>query len=649
MSANPSSEPPPAAARGSTRSRRGGPASPPHLHPPNWRERVADRMEGRPLIRLLLLNPPFTIVGLLVLGVAVLLLLALPKVWLSTPARFQPAVRVSLLDRVQAWRLERRAEVHLARGEIDEAWRAYAAAVGNDRGDVSRLRRALGVFLESEEGQGGQWALRGGELASWLLRLTGGEDRDVVLGARVFDRLGDYREVIGWLEGLGPALPEEAAALMARARFHLSGEAELADWWLRWERVVRVDPSMSLYRAAWHAGWGSGSEAASGRAQLEVAATTLKDRLLANRLLLRVALQQSDAAGYAQALHRLAGFQGDRFEAYVDYWRLLHRLGRGEEALQLVTDHPCPPRTPAEAAIMGKVLISLGDPSTARGFLERHAPVLGDGPASLCLPLWVLLGNLQAEAGDWPALVRMGKELRTLPRGDTTLQSFGWFVEGRGLAGLGRREEAGRAFDAALDLEFVVPRMTLELAAVWIHSGFPEHASRALRPLEAALAGDIRYWTVLFQATYALRQDESLLFKAARRALDLDPMAPRGRMDYAAALWVNRERSEETVEIASGFLRDNPDTPAARIVLAGALALGGRAEEAGRELLRLPQLADAGLATERALVELEIALANGDRQAMAAALTRIDESFLFPGQRQRLAAARQRFGGASPE
>lgn len=650
MDTQPSGNPPPVGAREEAPpSEPGSAAKPPGRVRTNWRERAAARFGSRPLLRTFTLNPWFTILSLSVLGTALLLLVSVPKVWRTTPAGFQPAVRISLLDLVQSFRCEQNARAHLAQGNSSGARREYSEAVSNNPGNAPLIRRALESFLQPVSVDGDAEAERAGELATWLLRLTDHDEPDVVLAARVFDRLGDFRSVVRLLEGFGAALPDEAAGPMARARFQVAGGQELATWWLKWGRAADTSRAMALYRAAWKAGWGAGREAAAGQAQLEEATAALDQRLLANRLLLRVATQRADPHGYEEVLRRLEGFQGDRLQDHVDYWLMLQQSGRGEEARGLAVNHPYPPRTPMEAASMGRALISLGDPVHARRFLQRHAPVLGDGPAAFCLPLWVMLGDLHAEARCWPELVQMGKDLRILQHGDAALRGFGWFVEGCALAQMGDRGAAVQAFDAALALDFVAPRMSLELAAVWIRTGFPEHAGRALLPLEDELGDNAHYWTTLFQATYALRQDEALLFKAARRALDLAPTDPACRMDYAAALFVNRQRPEETAEIAADFLRRNADVPAARLVRAGALALAGCTNDARVELDRLPVLTEAGLRTARAMVELDIALADNDPGMAWAALARIDEALLFPRQIAWLAGVRERIGDGSTD
>ncbi|RME92495.1 MAG: hypothetical protein D6766_09860, partial [Verrucomicrobia bacterium] len=271
-----------------------------------------------------------------------------------------------------------------------------------------------------------------------------------------------------------------------------------------------------------------------------------------------------------------------------------------------------------------------------------YAPTLGDGPAALCLPLWALLGDLYIGTQDWHALARMGQDIRSLPRGAASMSGFGWFVEGRALVGLGDREAAKTAFDEAVRAGIPGPSMTLEVANQMLDLGFPRQAAALLVPKEEELGDQLRYWELVFRATYALREDEALLFKAARRALDLAPANPIWRMNYAVALLINRQRPAEAARFTLEFLHEHPDSSVARLNHAHALAMLGRTAEARQFLESVPAPADPESRTALATVQLEIALAENLLDDARAILPNIDEQFLFPGQQRWLADARRR-------
>jgi hypothetical protein len=578
--------------------------------------------------------------GVLLAGVSVL------KVWRSTPAGFRPQVRISLLDYVQSWSLRRSAEKSLEAGDKKEALRSYMSASQNNLGDVELLRRALQSLVSVGGAEARAMADRVTRRADWLLLLSGTNQSDLHLVARVYDAVGDSRAVLRLLDPDEREIPEGLYGAMAKAMFDTGDASAFGDWWQRVGEERRDDPDLELYHSAWLAGWGPESDREAHLAELTAATENLDKRMLANRLLLRVALQRRDLDAYGEALGRLEGFQGDRMADHVDYWKMLFRLNRQEEALQLALNHPYPPRQALEAAQYALALTELGDAKSARRVLEQYGPTLGDGPAVFCLPLWALLSDLYIADEAWSELAQMGKDLRSLPYGSQTMSGFGWFAEGRATVGRGERALAGEMFDAAVEDGFSTLAMNLEVASVLLTVGYPEQAQRLLLPLEDALDDRVRYWQLLFEAAYAIRKDEALLFKAARKALDLEPDSPLRRVNYAVALLLTRQRPQEAVRLTLEFAGSHQG-PLALLNHAHALAMVGRGAEAAQILEKTPVLMDPELRTGRALVALEIGLVRGDDEAAREALAAIEEQFLFPTQVEWLKGVRQRLGTGS--
>lgn len=612
--------------------------------PTTWRGRVSERLGHRPILRLIVLNPVSAGIVILMLLAVFVFGVSLFKVWRATPPGFRPVVRISLMDYAQAWSLRRSAEKSLAEGDGRAAMRSYMNAAQNNLGDVGLVRRALEVLVMTAEPGDSKLVSQATETADWLLMLSRTNQNDVFLAARAYDAIGDSYAVLRLLEPSEGEVPEGLYGAMAKARFDSGDANAFGEWWDKAGEEERSDPVLVLYHAAWKAGWGNADEAASYRRQLEEAAETLDQRYLAGRLLLRVTRQRGDVEGYRVALERLESFQGDRMADHVGYWTMLRTARRGDEAVQLARRHPYPPRHPLEASQFGLVLSELADTEAAREMLERYAPTLGNGPAVFCLPLWALLGDLYIADKAWQKLANMGKDIRSLPYGNITMAGFGWFVEGRALVELGDRQRAAEMFDAAVREGFSSSAMSLEVGTIMLQVGFPAPARQVLLPLEESLGDEVRYWQALFEATFAQRDDEALLFKAARRAMDLEPENPIRRLNYAVALMLTRQRPEEAVRLTLEYVNANRSSVLAQLNHAHALAMVGRGGEAARILERIPVPTNPESLTILALVELEISLARRDENAAREALERIDKAFLFPAQIQWLAEVRRQLG-----
>lgn len=613
--------------------------------PAGWRGRVGERLGDRPVLRLIALNPVSAGIVIMLLLAVLLVGLSLPKIWRSTPAGFRPVVRISLLDYLQSWSLQRSAEKSLAEGDQKAATRALLSASRNNLGNVALVRRALEALVNSAGIKEETTSQQAANTADWLLLLSRTNQNDVFLAARVYDAIGDSYAVLRLLEPGEQEIPAGLYGAMAKAMFNTGDASAFGEWWEKAEEGTRADPVLQLYHAAWRVGWGPEAAAEPHRQALEAAAETLDRRSLANRLLLRVARQRKDLEGYREALERLEGFQGDRMADHTDYWRMLRDANRREEGLQMARNHPFPPRHALEAAQYGLALSELGDRAAARRMLELYGPTLGNGPAVFCLPLWALLGDLYIAQKAWTELARTGKDIRSLPYGSASMGGFGWFVEGRAMVELGDRASAGEMFDAAIREGFSTRAMGLEVASVMLQVGFPERAQRLLLPLEESLGDDVRYWATLFEAAYSVRKDEALLFKAARRAFDLEPDSLVRKVNYAVALLITRQRPGDAVGLTLEFADAHRGSSLALLNHAHALAMVGRGAEAAQFLGRMPAPTNPDAVTARAMVDLEISLARRDDEGARKAMEQIEERFLFPSQVEWLAKERQRLAG----
>src|SRR5258706_14787160 len=78
--------------------------------------KLANKLAYFPLLRLLLFKFWFRMAFLALVFLMVFLSLFLPKVWRTSPPNFLPVVKVSGLDLVQAWSLQRTARKQMAAG-----------------------------------------------------------------------------------------------------------------------------------------------------------------------------------------------------------------------------------------------------------------------------------------------------------------------------------------------------------------------------------------------------------------------------------------------------------------------------------------------------------------------------------------------------
>ncbi|MCP5515764.1 MAG: hypothetical protein H7A45_00735 [Verrucomicrobiales bacterium] len=598
----------------------------------SWRERVSDRLPDWPVLRTLVLNPLFGLTLLAVAMVLVGVLISLPKIWRATPEGFRPIVRISLLDLAQAWSLRRAAEREQQAGDFEQELQARFGASKNNLGRLDLVREALQAYLRVAPFQE-RFKRDAARSAAWLLQLSATNASDAYLVARTYDTAGYTAEVLGLLEPRKDELPAELQGPFAKALFDSGQPERFGEWWMKAGGRLELDPELRLYHAAWQLGWGEVGQREAALATLRAAAEDLDHRLLANRLMLAVYLQRADVEHYRETLDRLVAFRGDRLVDHVRYWLMLQSAGRREEGRRLALGYASPPGTPMEVTLLAQALVQLGSDAEARALLERYGDTLGNAGAVFTLPYWALLGDLLIKAKDWEALRRLGERLQALPGAWGSLRGFGQFIEGRAWHEMGVSEAARERLLEMVGTGLNSPEMSIEVGILLLRMGYPDIARQVLVPLETRFADSFRYWQALFEAAYAERRDEALVFKAARRALDLQPDDPVRQLNYAYALLVNRIRPEEAARLTFACLEATPRSALIRLNHASALAQTGRVDEAARILAGLSGAESLGAQTSIAMVELEIASVRNDAAGMAAALKKIDPEELFPKQR----------------
>ena len=82
-----------------------------------------------------------------------LFLLCMLPVWPVTPRNFQPTIKISGFDLLQAWKLRRTAAHEAAEGRFDEALGSWRIAIANNPGDPELLRGCLQHLLRAGDVQ----------------------------------------------------------------------------------------------------------------------------------------------------------------------------------------------------------------------------------------------------------------------------------------------------------------------------------------------------------------------------------------------------------------------------------------------------------------------------------------------------------------
>ena len=592
-----------------------------------FKKRLANRLVYSPLLRLLIFNFWFRLVFAGFVLLLIFLAMFLPRIWRVTPPGFLPLIRISGLDMARAWSLKRSALRSMAAGDSDRAVYAWQAAVRNNPADSAMLRGALTNFLRLDRPNPGYQGLAVGQTV-WLLRLSRTNDADVELVSQVYDKLRLYDPALRLLGPLEDRLSPSEESVYLKALFHSGQMARFAG---RWQKSAgkrsNIAPDLRVYHAAYRAGWGPSFEAAAGRKQLEAALEDPDQRILSNRLRLLVCAHLGDADGYRESLQRLGQWQSDMLIEHVIYWQLLATLGRKSEAAELARSFPRPPASVMETRRLAETYVLLGMREEARQFLQGQLRQFGDSPE-----IWLLRADLLMEDRMWDELRELALQIRQRPAVRDALANYSHYLEGRAELGLERPAIAETAFEKAGQRPFEDRALGLTTANSLLKLAYPAAARDILLPLETGLSKSPEYWQALFTAAYELKQPD-LMSTAAARAYELQPGNAVAANNYAAALLVNRERTEEAIKLTLQLAGRFPNSPAARINHGLALLLNRRTAEAETLLNSIePEKLNASEATSLFLGLFEAYFNERQYDKARAAGDRIEVKYLFPNQ-----------------
>lgn len=593
---------------------------------------VAGWLAEYPLLRVLLFETWFRVGFALFLAVLIGGLVALPKIWVTSPDGFLPVVKVSLLDFVQAWSLQRSARLNEAAGKFDEANYAWQVAFANNQADASSIRGLLRNYLNHERHL--SEVRNAAPLAFWLLRLTQTNVADLEIAAEVLERRGLVEYVPGLIAPSESRLTPALEKLYLKALFETGNHAGFNARWERVESKIASDPELALYRAAYLAAYAPAVLSADAMITLEKGVEDPGVRALATRLRMAISAQRGNLVEYEGYLTRLAEWRADQLVQHVTYWRLLLANGRRDLALKKASDYPYPPGSPQETIELATFYSLAGQPDAAIELFRRYARDF-----AFSAPFWIAYGQELIAGQRWPELREVAVMIRSVDGIADTLAGYSHFMEGRAELGLGRAELARAAFAKMLERGFDNPPLAFRAAADLISIRQPAPALALLQPLEAELSGEINYWMLVFNAAH-LSRDAELMLRAARTAYELQPGNAVAINNYAAVLLIERANPEEAARLTFQLFSQAPLALAPRVNHAAALLLNNRVTEA-RELLASvnPQALTPEQLNMFQLDLCEVACKENDRAEARRLCGQVDATLLFPKQAAWLADA----------
>lgn len=624
------------------------------------------RLARWPLLRLMAQSRPFLLVvvtGICVVVAAPLLLL---KIWRVTPPDFSPRVRVSLLDRIQAWSLTRSARAAESRGDFETANQAWRAAAANVPVDYEALRGGLLVIPRLPKPT--DFASTALAMGSWMIRLGHTNATDLELIASVWNRC----QLFDRTAAISTAVPDVHSAnldrLLAIALFQsgryaafqklLSADTELASAVNQATTPVatgaaRKDSDVDFHAIslAYLAIWGPSGQRDTALKQLQEMGQDPKTETLAYEMEMTVFLQHKDLPGMRQAFEHLQANGRVGIWHMTAYWTLLALEGDKEEAVKLAKAANPVPKTDNDVMRLVNTFTLLGLYDEAEQLCRRY---FSDPP-------WVQEGalmrsDLLMRMKRWDDLRLLAYQIRRYPDVESALGGFSLFIEGMAEWAQGYADNAERAFQKAVDVGFPDSRLAIQVAKSLLDIKEAKYAEPVLMAHWKQLDNEPVFLSLLVQCAYYLHVSEFVkaepaqsgtvndpqktaltLMDVVTRLYQLSPKDPVAVNNYAATLLLYRKRPEEAVSLTLQLLQAFPKSPEVALNHASALTMNNRLDDAEKLLDRLQaerqtENLDAATLAQYHLTMFELRLKQGRIEDARTELRAIDTSQLYPVQ-----------------
>ncbi|MCS1411045.1 MAG: hypothetical protein M2R45_04240 [Verrucomicrobia subdivision 3 bacterium] len=607
--------------------------------------KFAKQAERSRFLRLLLSSVWFQLAVLFCCLIVVGVGIALLPLFQSSPDGVTPVLRVSGLDLIQASRFQKNAEEAFAKGEYERANYLWKAALWRSPGDLEITRGALENSFAADT-QNWEWLGDSLVYARRYLHLAQTNEVSVERVSQFCDKRNLISLILELLEPRRGQLPASQQGILYKAFFKLRRPSEMRKLWTEMSDEARSDAEIRLYHDAFIAGWGKiDQKSLEALERLQQASASGNDQLLASQLLLDVYKQGRKVDAYGEVLERLRNEGQAAHFHHAAYWVLLFEANRPNVARHQAEDYWLnlirkPMTSAIEFATVAKAYNQIGLPGRALDLFKSF-----EGEFSRFTEYWAAYGSVLVNQEKWEELRILALKTRNDDFNSRVIRAYSYYLEGLADAGQGWTYNAGRAFDSVLEAEAnLTIEQAIEMAWQVYNIGYPEISSRLIENYRADLESNLKYWVITFAGAYKLKRAD-LILDAAKRMMDLDPSNVLSINNFAAALLVRRDKPEEAIGYTLQLYNRDPSVPGFVLNHALALLQNGRQQEAERLFRSLnPNQMRTELLTSLGLGWFELYFLQGNREKAERALLDINETHLFPEQKDWLEQAKRMLG-----
>ena len=494
----------------------------------------------------------------------------------SSPKGFQPVIRISVLDWLQARALGRSAKASEAKNDFTAAKMSWQLATANDRGNRKWLRGWLANIMHEKP----SWRLRRDSLLyishlQWLSQTNRPINRaDFALIANALEHCRLYPGVWDLFEFEKDFVSPEEKAPLLRSLFHLGDHKRFRDLWSEIQLQTPgwlEDPLMQLYHLGNQAILENDPSSLDALNQAVAAVSSSSPRYAkAQQIALRATVAAGDVPASRKILEDLRQRQEATLLDTLRFWQLLIAEEAPKEIAQDL-ENSGDPVSEQEALLLLQMLTDAGLAEETYKTAEKMIGQIGaDSPG-----LWLTYGDWLIRQEKWTLLRDLARQASEISK----IETIAFYWQGLIDRERERHDQAQERFLKIVDFMPSTPQSDLirfELARRLL--ALDQHATgdKLMKEMDGETDESRAYWKMRMDSA----QDLKAFSQAAKAAYDSDPEFDRHIYNHLDALLQEQREPELTLSLSDKLIQRHPDFIPFQLFRARALRLNEKHEEA---------------------------------------------------------------------
>ncbi len=505
--------------------------------------------------------------------------LMLPKVWTVSPEGYSPVSKVSGLDFIQAWSLQRQALKLESENQLEQAAASWNACIANRPFHSPALRKALKTFAQLPDPDWRQ-VLQVRYYGQMLEALNPQKIDDHVLVADTLFKMGALTEAVAINKHFDLVTKDEQSLFLFSALFFLN-DLDIPEVWL--EQIQSHPDEGSLFAESIL----KVSRLVQNRDRydelvlFENEGTETDSSGLEQHLEFQLAFKMEDLENLNESFIQLHSRGMARSWHLLKKWRLQLKSGESTRVWSEIRHEKNLRLLNADQVLeLAGIYLDLNKITACQQMLESWLEVFPSASS-----LWVLQGELLMKSQDRDHVRALAGRIRSEPSLGVLL-GYSWFLEGEGFRRGGEKERSDLALKKWEESRVHLPSLDLRMTRHMRDVGLADLALRRFKSLEPHFQDHPEFWQELFEFAHQEGQIQYLL-RAARRLHELDSRSPQHANNHAAVLLALRENASQAVAITMSLVQQFPSDLMSRINHIHALIQNKRLEDAEALLLSI--------------------------------------------------------------